>query len=107
MRKKGIRVNVEKAEQLQKQFAVKEKDILQQIKKLVGKDFDIWAARQIAFAFDKLGIEYPKSPKSKEPSFTQNWLVNNDTEISKLVVSAREINKFHNTFLNSIMKYEY
>ncbi len=107
MRKKGIRVNVEKAEQLQKQFAVKEKDILQQIKKLVGKDIDIWAARQIAFAFDKLGIEYPKSPKSKEPSFTQNWLVNNDTEISKLVVSAREINKFHNTFLNSIMKYEY
>ncbi len=107
MRKKGIRVNVEKAEQLQKQFAVKEKDILQQIKKLVGKDIDIWAARQIAFAFDKLGIDYPKSPKSKEPSFTQNWLVNNDTEISKLIVSAREINKFHNTFLNSIMKYEY
>ena len=107
MRKKGIRVNVEKAEQLQQQFAVKEKNILQQIKKLVGKDIDIWAARQIAFAFDKLGIDYPKSPKSKEPSFTQNWLVNNDTEISKLIVSAREINKFHNTFLNSIMKYEY
>jgi DNA polymerase I-like protein with 3'-5' exonuclease and polymerase domains len=107
MRKRGIRVNVGKAEQLQKQFAVKEKNILQQIKKLVGKDIDIWAARQIAFAFDKLGIDYPKSPKSKEPSFTQNWLVNNDTEISKLIVSAREINKFHNTFLNSIMKYEY
>ena len=106
MRKKGVRVNVEKAEQLQKQFAVKEKDIAQQIKKLVGKDIDIWAARQIAFAFDKLGIDYPKSPKSKEPSFTQNWLVNNDTKISKLIVSAREINKFHNTFLNSIMKYE-
>ena len=106
MRKKGVRVNVEKAEQLQKQFAEKEKDIAQQIKKLVGKDIDIWAARQIAFAFDKLGIDYPKSPKSKEPSFTQNWLVNNDTKISKLIVSAREINKFHNTFLNSIMKYE-
>ena len=106
MRKKGVRVNVEKAEQLQKQFAVKEKDIAQQIKKLVGKDIDIWAARQIAFAFDKLGIDYPKSPKSKDPSFTQNWLVNNDTKISKLIVSAREINKFHNTFLNSIMKYE-
>ena len=107
MRKKGVRVNVEKAEQLQKQFVEKEKDIAQQIKKLVGKDIDIWAARQIAFAFDKLGIDYPKSPKSKEPSFTQNWLVNNDTNISKLIVSAREINKFHNTFLNSIMKYEY
>ena len=36
-----IGVNVEKAEQLQQQFAVKEKNILQQIKKLVGKDIDI------------------------------------------------------------------
>ena len=36
MRKKGIRVNVEKAEQLQQQFAVKEKNILQQIKKISG-----------------------------------------------------------------------
>jgi DNA polymerase I-like protein with 3'-5' exonuclease and polymerase domains len=107
MRSKGIRVNREEAEILSKKFVVKEKDILLNIKNLVGKDIDIWAARQIAYAFDKLGIDYPKTQKSNEPSFTQNWLVNNNTEISKLIVSAREINKFHNTFLNSIMKYEH
>ena len=107
MRKKGIRVDVEKASSLQKKFIEKEKDILLKIKKLVGKDIDIWAARQIAFGFDKLGITYPKTQKSGEPSFTQNWLINSDHEISKLIVQAREINKFHNTFLNSIMKFEY
>ena len=107
MRKKGIRVDVEKASSLQKKFIEKEKDILLKIKKLVGKDIDIWAARQIAFGFDKLGITYPKTEKSGEPSFTQNWLINSDHEISKLIVQAREINKFHNTFLNSIMKFEY
>ena len=107
MRKKGIRVDVEKASSLQKKFIEKEKDILLKIKKLVGKDIDIWAARQIAFGFDKLGITYPKTEKSGEPSFTQNWLINSDHEISKLIVHAREINKFHNTFLNSIMKFEY
>ena len=107
MRKKGIRVDVEKASSLQKKFIEKEKDILFKIKKLVGKDIDIWAARQIAFGFDKLGITYPKTEKSGEPSFTQNWLINSDHEISKLIVHAREINKFHNTFLNSIMKFEY
>ena len=107
MRNKGIRVNKEEAEILRNKFAHKEKQILLDIKKLVGKDIDIWAARQIAFAFDKLGIDYPKTEKSNEPSFTQNWLVNNNTDISKLIVSAREINKFHNTFLNSIMKYEH
>ena len=107
MIKKGIRVDVEKASSLQKKFIEKEKDILFKIKKLVGKDIDIWAARQIAFGFDKLGITYPKTEKSGEPSFTQNWLINSDHEISKLIVQAREINKFHNTFLNSIMKFEY
>ena len=107
MRSKGIRVDVGRAEQLQKDFVIKEKVILQKIKQLVGKDIDIWAARQIGFAFDKLGIEYPKTPKSGEPSFTQNWLVNSEHEISKYIVQAREINKFHNTFLNSIMRYEH
>ena len=107
MRKKGIRVDVEKASALQKKFIEKEKDTLLKIKKLVGKDIDIWAARQIAFGFDKLGITYPKTAKSGEPSFTQNWLINSDHQISKLIVRAREINKFHNTFLNSIMKFEH
>jgi len=106
MRMKGIRVDLEKAEVLQKKFEQKEKEVLLNIKKLVGKDIDIWAARQIGFAFDKLGIDYPKTSKSGEPSFTQNWLINSEHDISKYIVSARELNKFRNTFLNSILKFE-
>ncbi len=107
MREKGIRVDVEEAERLKRHFENTEKDTLLKIKKLVGKDIDIWAARQIGFAFDKLGLDYPRTAKSNEPSFTQNWLVNSPYDISKLIVQAREVNKFHNTFLSSIMKYEH
>ena len=107
MRMRGIRVDVEKAERLQKDFRAKEKVVLKEIKKLSGVDVDIWAARQIGQAFDKLGIEYPKTKKSNEPSFTQNWLQNSEHKISKLIVQAREINKFQNTFINSILKYEH
>lgn len=107
MRTQGIRVDIERAEKLKNSFVDREKKVLHKIKSLIGKDIDIWAARQIGFAFDKLGIDYPKTPKSGEPSFTQNWLMNSKQEISKLIVEAREINKFHNTFLNSIMKYEH
>ena len=107
MRMKGIRVDVEKAQKLQKDFEVKEKTALHEIKKLIGKDIDIWAARQIGFAFDKLGIDYPKTQKSGEPSFTQNWLTNSNHQISQLIVKAREINKFRNTFINNIMKFEH
>jgi DNA polymerase-1 len=89
MRQTGVRVDTQKAELLQKDFVAKEKDVLLKIKKLTGKDIDIWAARQIGFAFDKLGIDYPKTPKSGEPSFTQQWLINSPYEISKLIVRAR------------------
>ena len=107
MRFKGIDINLEKAEQLSKEFVGQEKVLLQKIKKLTGKDIDIWAARQIGEAFDKLGIEYPRTEKTKEPSFTQNYLFNSPHEISKLIVQAREVNKFHGTFLQGLIKYNH
>lgn len=107
MRQRGVRVDVEKANRLTVEFASQEKVLLQKINKLVGKDVDIWAARQIGEAFDKLKIEYPRTEKTGEPSFTQNWLHNSKHQISQLIVQAREINKFHNTFLAGILKYEH
>jgi len=106
MRQRGVRVQVEKAEVLQKEMKIQEKEILKAIKKESGIEVDIWASRQIAKAFDKLKLDYPRTEKTKEPSFTQNWLINNKNKIAQLIVSAREINKFHGTFLSSIMKYQ-
>ena len=106
MRQRGVRVKVEQAESLQSKMRIQEKELLTEIKKEAGLEVDIWAARQIAKAFDKLKIDYPRTAKTREPSFTQNWLINCKHKIAKLVVKAREINKFHNTFLSSIMKYQ-
>ena len=107
MRQKGIKVDVEKAHRLKKEFQAQEKEFLIKIKELCGKEVDIWAARQIGEAYDKLGIDYPRTDKTHEPSFTQNWLANSKHEISKFIAQAREINKFHGTFLDSILKYEH
>lgn len=106
MRQRGVRVQVERAEELQKEMMTQEKEILKAIKKESGIEVDIWASRQIAKAFDKLKLDYPRTEKTKEPSFTQNWLINNKNKIAQLIVSAREINKFHGTFLSSIMRYQ-
>ena len=106
MRQRGVRVQVEKAEALQKEMKNQEQELLKAIKKESGIEVDIWASRQIAKAFDKLKLDYPRTEKTKEPSFTQNWLINNKNKIAQLIVSAREINKFHGTFLSSIMKYQ-
>ena len=106
MRQRGVRVQVGLAEKLKKEMMSQEKELLLDIKKETGLEVDIWAARQIAKAFDKLKLHYPRTEKTKEPSFTQNWLINNKHKLAKLIVQAREINKFHGTFLSSIMKYQ-
>jgi DNA polymerase I-like protein with 3'-5' exonuclease and polymerase domains len=107
MRERGVKVDVDKAHQLKKDFQAQEKQYLIKIKQLAGKEVDIWAARQIGEAYDRLGIDYPRTDKTHEPSFTSNWLANSKHEISKYIAQAREINKFHGTFLDSILKYEH
>ena len=107
MRAKGVRVDLEGARKLKIEFVKKEKQSLLKIKKSAGTDIDIWAARSIAKAFDKLKIPYSLTEKSKEPSFTQNWLTNCKAPIAKLIREAREVSKFHSTFIDSIFKFEH
>jgi len=105
MRMRGMRVNLEKIKGLRKDFISEENKILKTIKDMTGMSVDIWAARSVAKIYDKLGIEYPLTEKSQEPSFTSNWLENSEHSISKLIRNVREINKFHSTFLDSIERF--
>ena len=104
-RRTGIRVDEEKAVKLKKEFKQKENIVLKKIKDETTMKPDIWAARSVAQVFDRIGVEYPRTPKTGEPSFTQNWLVNCDNPIAQLIREAREINKFHSTFIDSIQRY--
>jgi hypothetical protein len=47
MRHLGVRVDIEKANQLKTALAVKEQNLLQQIKIETGVDTQIWAADQL------------------------------------------------------------
>ena len=105
MRQIGIRVDEQKAASLKKEFRLKEKEVLHKIKKETSFNVDIWAARSVAQVFDRLGVEYPRTAKSNEPSFTTNWLQNCEHPIAGLIREAREINKFHSTFIDSIQRY--
>ncbi len=107
MRATGVRVNLSEAERLKDEFVKKETKILDKITKESGLPVDIFAARSIAKAFDKLGIKYPLTEKTKEPSFTANWLLNCEAPIAKLIREAREVHKFHATFIDSILKFQH
>ena len=105
MRFKGVRVDLEKADKIKKNLMVQENKIINRIKDLTGIDVEIHAARSIAKAFDKLKLPYDRTEKSDEPSFTKNFLQNHPHELARSIADAREINKAHTTFIDSITKH--
>jgi DNA polymerase I len=68
MREQGIRVDLSKAEDLKKTLVNKENKLIKEIKDLTGINVEIWAARSVAECFDKIGIKYNVTEKSKAPS---------------------------------------
>ena len=106
MRFKGVRVDLEKAQNIKLNLIKREEQLIKKIKDLTGVDVEIMAARSIAKAFDKLKLPYDRTTKSKEPSFTKNFLQNHPHELPQAIAEARELNKAHSTFIDSITKHE-
>jgi len=105
MRFKGVRVDLEKADKIKKNLMAREAKILNKINDLTGLTVEIHAARSIAKAFDKLKLPYDRTAKSNEPSFTKNFLQNHPHPLATCIADAREINKAHTTFIDSITKH--
>ena len=105
MRFLGVRVN-------QEQAAIEKKTLVEQEKKMLGEvyaetkiEVQIWAARSIAKVFNKLGLPYDRTEKTGAPSFTKNFLANHPHSVVKCIAKAREINKAHTTFIDTILKH--
>ena len=107
MKFKGVRVDVEKAHQLKEKLLAQETALLQEIKKETQIDAQIWAARSIAEVFDKLKLPYERTEKTQAPSFTKNFLSEHNHPLVKKIAKAREINKAHTTFIDTIIKHEH
>jgi len=105
MKFKGVRVDIEKAKLLKQQLTNQEQEILLKVKAETGIEPQIWAARSIATVFDKLGLHYERTDKSHAPSFTKNFLSEHKHPIVQMIAKAREINKAHTTFIDTILKF--
>ena len=107
MKFKGVRVDIEKAHKLKQQLTAQEHELLLKVKQETGIEPQIWAARSIATVFDKLGLHYERTEKASAPSFTKNFLQEHKHPIVQMIAKAREINKAHTTFIDTILKFEY
>jgi len=107
MKFKGVRVDIEKARLLKQQLTKQEQEILLKVKQETGIDPQIWAAKSIATIFDKLSLHYERTEKSLAPSFTKNFLQEHKHPIVQMIAKAREINKAHTTFIDTVLRFEH
>lgn len=100
MRTKGVRVDVDKAEQNLKQVKQDKKLVLDKIKDLTGRTININASESIAPAWEELyGNDYELTDNTGKPSFTKEFMLNHPGELGKLIVDAKELDKIAGTFL--------
>jgi len=104
MKKRGVRVDIEKAERVKEDFKNTEKKILHSLHKECGFAMEILSPLSIQKAFDKLKISYNRTTTGL-PSFDKNFLLTHSSPFARRIVEAREMNKAHTTFIDSILKH--
>ena len=105
MKTKGVRVDVDKAEQVKKKMAREEKLLIQEIVKETGVTVEPWVATSIAKVFDSVGLSYSRTEKSGAPMFTKQFLSNNTHPIAHKIAKIRELNKANTTFVETILNH--
>ena len=107
MKQRGVRVDVERAAILKKKLIAREKKIVREIIKESGvKEVQLWAANSLSKVFDALKLSYLRTPTGL-PSFTKAFLENHTHPVASMIREARELNKSHSTFIDSILKHEH
>jgi DNA polymerase I-like protein with 3'-5' exonuclease and polymerase domains len=109
MRWKGVRVDLEKAEKTKKFFKSEEQKIYTNIKKETGikiDESDIYTAASLQKVFDKLGEKYGYTEKNKQAKISNTLMKESENPLIRSISVAREYNKAHTTFIDSILKHQ-
>jgi len=102
MKKKGIRVDVSKAEEHRDVFMAEYNKTLTEIKAECGLPVEVFSAPSVAMGFNELSISYPKT-KIGRPSFTDDWLSSHPSKMAKLVTHARKQQRAAVTFCEGLV----
>ena len=107
MRKRGLRVDLDKAAKTKSYLLSREKEILKDLHKDTGIHIEPWNAKSLAKAFDNLGLSYERTEKSDAPSFTKHFLKTHKHPVAKKILEVREYNKANTTFVDTILNHQY
>jgi DNA polymerase I-like protein with 3'-5' exonuclease and polymerase domains len=99
MRRRGVRVDLDKAEQMDQELGQRQEQLLVELNKIAGRSISIWAAKDLAQIFDASGTKYGRTPKTDAPSITADWLEEQSDPAAAMILEVRKIDKLRGTFL--------
>lgn len=95
MRSHGVRVDLDKAQQVSDYLTDKEETA-----QLLIPSIDVWSKDSIQRAFDKEGLPYPRTEKGSA-SFTKEFLSHHSHPLAQQIAKVRRYNKARNVFVDS------
>ena len=102
MRKKGVRVDVDKAHSLYTELEKKQLEVQTMLNRLGGTEVNVWANASLKEAYDKNSIGYNYTAKGT-PSFTASWLETQMDDVSQSILKVRKLDKIRNTFVKNMI----
>lgn len=102
MRKRGVPIDLEKADRLSKEWKTLEDQKSLELMKLTGFFVDVWSGTDLVRIFTKNNWRYPTTAKGNA-SFEGEFLDSYGQPITDLISEIREINRMRTVFLDGLV----
>ena len=100
MRMNGVRINLDRAEELKDSLGIRIEEEKKQLQKLAGVLVDPNSTDSLSKAFNAANLSFGKTAKGN-PSFTKQFLQSVDHPIPRRILEIRRLTKLRDTFIQS------
>ena len=101
MRLKGVRIDIDKAEKLNKRYKKEEARLLKSLRDFAGFPVEPWSNQQLGVVCERNKIWFP-STQAGNPSFTGDFLESSKEIFLTSVAEYRKVNKMRRDFIDKV-----
>ena len=102
MRFKGVKVDLDNAEKLNKKYKQEETKLLKELRDFTGYPIEPWSNDQIGHVCETKKIWYPRT-EAGNPSFTANFMEGSKQPLFQMIASYRKVNKMRRDFIDKVI----
>jgi len=101
MRFKGVKIDLDKAQKLNKKYKKEESRLLKYLREFAGFAVEPWSNQQLSVVCERNKIWFPKT-QAGNPSFTGDFLSTNKELFLTSVAEFRKVNKMRRDFIQKV-----